>query len=108
MRFETLAVHAGHHPSPTTGGVAPSIHLSTTFERDPQGIPLGGHTYIRESNPGQSELEEALSAIEGGEASLAFASGMAAGVAVFQALPRGCHIVIPDDAYYGYRLAAKE
>jgi cystathionine gamma-synthase len=107
MRFETLAVHAGRRPDPS-GAVSPPIHLGTTFERDPGGVPLGGHTYIRESNPGQSLLEDALAPIEGGEAALAFASGMAAGIAVFQALAHGAHVVLPDDAYYGFRVAAHE
>jgi cystathionine gamma-synthase len=108
MRFETLAVHAGRRVDTATGSVSPPLHLSTTFERDPQGRPFGGHTYIRESNPMQAQLEEALAALEGGEAALAFASGMAAGISVFQTLPPGSHVLLPDDAYYGYRLAARE
>ncbi len=108
MRFETLAVHAGYHPDPTTGSVAPPIYLSTTFARDPGGAPLGGHTYIRESNPGQAQLEEALALLEGGETALVFASGVAAGIALFQALPPGSHVLLPDDVYYGFRVAAQE
>ena len=54
MRFETLTVHSGPGPDPVTGGVAPPIHLATTFARDATGMPLGGHTYIRESNPNQA------------------------------------------------------
>jgi cystathionine gamma-synthase len=107
MRFETLAVHAGRRPDPT-GAVSPPIHLATTFERDPSGVSLGGHTYIRESSPGQSLLEDALAPLEGGEAALAFASGMAAGMTVIQALPPGSHVLLPDDAYYGFRVAARE
>jgi cystathionine gamma-synthase len=108
MRFETLAVHSGHAPDPATGGVAPSIQLATTFARDPAGTPLGGHTYIRESNPNQDQLEGALAPLEGGEAALVFASGMAAGIALLQALPPGSHVLLPDDAYYGFRVAAEE
>jgi cystathionine gamma-synthase len=108
MRFETLAVHAGHGPDPSTGSVAPPLHLSTTFARDPDGTPLGGHTYIRESNPNQAWLEEALAPLEGGETALVFASGMAAGIGLFQALPPGSHALLPDDAYYGFRVAAQE
>lgn len=108
MRFETLAVHAGHEPDPETGSVATPLYLSTTFARNPEGAPLGGHTYVRESNPNQSRLEEALAPLEGGEAALVFASGMAAGIALFQALPPGSHILLPDDAYYGFRAAAQE
>ncbi len=72
------------------------------------GVPLGGHTYIRESNPTQTLLEAAVAPLESGSAALAFASGMAAGVALMQALPRGSHVLLPDDAYYGYRIAAEE
>jgi cystathionine gamma-synthase len=108
MRFSTLAVHAGQQHDPATGAVAPPIHLSTTFERDPAGVPLGGHTYVRESNPGQSQLEAALAPLEGGEAALTFASGIAAGVAVLQALPPGSHVILPDDSYYGFRVVAQE
>lgn len=108
MRFETLAVHAGHAIDPTTGSVAEPLYLSTTFARDPEGVPLGGHTYIRESNPNQARLEEALAALEGGQAALVFASGMAAGIALLQSLPPGSHVLLPDDAYYGFRVAGEE
>jgi cystathionine gamma-synthase len=108
MRFETLAVHAGPGPDETTGAVAPPIHLSTTFARDASGTPLGGHAYIRESNPTQTHLEKALAPLEGGEAALVFASGVAAVIALLQTLEPGSHVVLPDDAYYGYGVAARE
>jgi cystathionine gamma-synthase len=108
MRFETRAVHAGHRIDPSTGSVAPAIHLSTTFARDPESVPIGGHTYVRESNPNQEQLEEALFPLEGGEAALVFASGMAAGIGLLQALPPGSHVVFSDDVYYGFRVAAQE
>jgi cystathionine gamma-synthase len=108
MKFETRVVHAGHRLDPATGSVAPPVYLSTTFARDPEGVPLGGHTYIRESNPNQDQLEEALAPLEGGEAALVFASGMAAGIALLQTLAPGSHVVFPDDAYYGVRAAAEE
>lgn len=108
MKFETRVVHAGQRIDPATGSVAPPIYLSTTFARDPQGTPVGGHTYIRESNPSQDQLEDALAPLEGGQAALVFASGMAAGTALLQALPPGSHVLFPDDAYYGFRIAAEE
>src|ERR1035437_2288247 len=89
MKFETLAVHAGRRPETATGSVAPPIYLSTTFERDAHMVPLGGHTYIRESNPMQSLLEDALFPLEGGAGALVFGSGMAAGVSLLQTLPAG-------------------
>ena len=107
-RFETLAVHAGHEADPTTGSVASPIYLSTTFARDPEGVPLGGHTYIRESNPNEHQLETALASLEGGAAALVFGSGMAAGIALLQTLPPGSHVIFPDDVYYGFRIAAEE
>ena len=79
MRFETKVVHAGLRTD-ETGAVAPPIHLSTTFERNRESEPIGADTYIRESNPTQTQLEIALAALENGEAALAYASGMAAGI----------------------------
>jgi cystathionine gamma-synthase len=108
MRFETLAVHAGHAADPETGSVAQPLYLSTTFARDPAGVPLGGHTYIRESNPNQAQLETALAALEGGEAAKVFASGLAAGIALLQSLPPGSHVLLPDDVYYGFRVAGED
>ena len=108
MKIETLVVHAGPGPDPESGAVAPPLHLSTTFARDPEGVPPAGHTYIRESNPTQSQLEAALAPLEGGEAALVFASGMAAGITLLQTLEPGSHVLLPDDAYYGFRAAAEE
>jgi cystathionine gamma-synthase len=108
MKFETRTVHCGGGPDVATGGVAPSLQLSTTFARDEAGTPIGGHTYIRESNPNQGELETALARVEGGAGALVFASGMAAGVAILQTLPPKSHVIFPDDAYYGYRIAGEE
>ena len=108
MRIETRLLHAGAHPDPVSGAVAPPIILSTTFARHPDGTPIGGHTYIRESNPTQDRLEAALAAAEGGEVALAFASGMAAGVALLETFPAGSRVLLPDDVYYGYRVAATD
>jgi cystathionine gamma-synthase len=101
MRIETLAAHAGLTVDPTTGAVTPPIHLSTTFEREPDGSYRGGHVYTRTSNPNRRALEEALATLEGGAAALAFASGSAATMSLFQALAPGDHVLAPDDAYYG-------
>lgn len=91
---------------PETGAVAPPIHLSTTYERTPAGEPSHGFSYVRDGNPTQTRLETALAAIDSAEASLVFASGMAAGAALLQALPRGTHVFFPDDCYYGFRRLA--
>ncbi len=108
MKLETLFVHAAHHIDKETGAVAPPIHLSTTFARGADNALIGPTQYIREGNPTQSLLEEALAPLEGGEAALAFASGMAAGVAVLQSLESGSHFILPNDIYYGYRVAARD
>ena len=101
MRIETLAVRAGHAPDPATGAVTPPIHLSTTFEREPDGSYRGGHVYGRTSNPNRDAVEQALMQLEGGAAAIAYASGAAATQSVFQALAPGDRVLAPDDAYYG-------
>src|SRR5258706_6385497 len=108
MKFAPRVVQAGPRIDPATGAVSLPIGLSTTVARDAEGTPVGGHTYVRESNPNQDQLEAALAPLEGGEAALVFASGMAAGVGVLQTLAPGSHVVFPGDAYYGFRVAAEE
>src|SRR3954454_20523214 len=97
----TLAVHAGAEPDAETGAVAPPIHLATTFKHGPAGERIAGYEYQREGNPTQDRLEKALAALEGGEAALAFGSGMAAIPAAFESLPSGARVLIPDDCYSG-------
>ncbi len=109
MRFETLAIHADHESDPATGAVTPPLHLSTTFERRPDGDYPQGYVYIRTDNPTRGALERLLAALEAGEAAdasgqvgaAAFASGAAATTAVFQALGPGDHVIAPDDVYHG-------
>ena len=62
--IETIAVHAGAEPDPTTGAIAPPIHLSTTFEHGPATEILHGYTYVRDENPTQDRLEAALAQLE--------------------------------------------
>jgi cystathionine gamma-synthase len=101
MRLETIAVHAGHAPDPTTGAVTPPIHLSTTFERDPDLGYRGGHLYARYSNPNRQALETCLAQLETGGAAACFSSGSAATAAVLQSLEPDAHVIVPEDAYYG-------
>src|SRR6266545_3824421 len=96
MKIETLAVHAGRHIDPATGAVTPPIHLSTTFERSPDGEYPLGYSYSREDNPNRR-------ALEGGKQALCFASGLAVATALVQGLEPGDHIVAPDDVYWGLR-----
>ena len=108
MRFETIAIHAGMAIDSETGAVAPPIHLSTTFERDSSGEPSRGYGYVRDGNPTQARLEDALAAVDGAAGALVFSSGMAAAAALLQALPAGSHVVLPDDSYYAVRELAAE
>ena len=101
LRFETLAVHAGHSVDPATGAVVPPIHLSTTFERAEDGSYPHGYIYSRNHNPNRNGLEAALTALEGGTSCAAFGSGLAAVTAVFQGLQPGDHVVAPLDIYHG-------
>ena len=101
LRFETLAVHAGHGVDQATGAVTPPIHLSTTFERAADGSYPHGWIYARNHNPNRDGLEAALAALEGGAACAAFASGLAAVTAVLHGLAPGDHVVAPSDIYHG-------
>lgn len=108
MRPETLAVHAGGAPDAETGAVAPPLHLATTFQHGPAGERRAGYEYQREGNPTQDRFEAMLAALEGGEAALAFASGMAAIGALLESVPRDSHLLIPDDCYSGLRALCAE
>jgi cystathionine gamma-synthase len=101
MKIETLAVHAGHSIDPATGAVSLPIHLSTTFERDAEGTYSRGFMYTRNNNPNRQALEQGISALEGGAAAAAFASGTGASMSIFQALAPGDHVLAHVDAYYG-------
>lgn len=100
MKIETLAARAGHAPD-ATGAVAPPIHMSTTYEREPDGTYRAGYIYSRYANPNRNALESAIATLEGGAAGLCFASGSSATMTMVQALGPGSHIIAPDDAYFG-------
>ena len=101
--LETIAVHAGRETDLGTGAVMPPIHLSTTFERQPDGGYTDGFVYTRTENPNRRSLERCLTELEGGAAAAAFSSGQAATFSVFQAFAAGDHVILPDDAYFGTR-----
>lgn len=84
-RFETLQVHAGQQPDPTTGACALPIYQTTSyvFDSAEQGaarfaLREEGNIYTRLSNPTTSVFEQRMAALEGGTAAVAAASGMAA------------------------------
>lgn len=108
MGFRTKQVHAGVEPDPTTGAILTPIYQSTTFVQESvDGYMDKGYSYSRGGNPTVRAFEERLTALEGGVDTTAYASGMAATVAVFLALlESGDHIVIADVVYGGtYRFA---
>ena len=107
--FETLAIHAGQEPDPSTGAVVPPIYATSTYQQDGVGGLRAGYEYSRSANPTRTALERCLAALEAGSHGLAFASGLAAQDTVVRALCRpGAHVVIPDDAYGGtYRQFAR-
>ena len=107
--FDTLAIHAGQEPDPSTGAVVPPIYQVSTYKQDGVGGLRRGYEYSRSANPTRTALEECLAAIEGGSRGLAFASGLAAEDTLLRTVcGPGDHVVIPDDAYGGtYRLFAK-
>ena len=87
----------------TTRAIAPPIQTSTTFIRDPDNQYRTGRIYARDHNPTFDQAEAVLTALEGGHASLLFASGMAAATAVFQSLAPGDHVLAPKVMYWSLR-----
>jgi cystathionine gamma-synthase len=107
MKIETIAIHAGNKTDESTGAVIQPVVMSTTFERAADGSYTGGYIYSRAANPNRTLLENVLAKLECGTGAAAFASGNAAGMAVFQALSPGAHIIFPDDMYHGLRNQVK-
>ena len=106
-RFETLAVHAGQSPEPTTGAVMTPVFLTSTYAQKGPG-EHSGFEYSRTQNPTRFALEANLAALEGGAWGLAFNAGVAATTAVLSTLDAGDHVVAGDDIYGGtFRLFDK-
>ena len=107
--FDTLALHAGASPDPSTGARATPIHLSTSFvfQSTEQAASLfnmerSGHVYSRISNPTTAVLEERIAALEGGVGAIATASGQAAlHLAIVTLAGAGQHIVASSALYGG-------
>lgn len=110
--FETLAIHAGEDPDDETGALRLPLHMSSTFRLPKFGGELFDallmesarppHAYTRWSNPTLRALEDRLAALEGAEAGLAMASGMAAvSATALTFLAAGDHLVASDVCYAG-------
>jgi cystathionine gamma-synthase len=105
MKIETTSIHTGELKDHAFGTVAMPIILTTTFERDSEGgFPAGRDVYSRASNPNRRALEQKLAVLENGEEAIAFSSGQAATMSVFNSLEPNAHVIIPDDIYYGTRV----
>jgi len=108
--IETRLIHAGQSPDPQTGAVVPPLVTATTYAQDTPGVLKGsemsnsfgkGFEYSRTGNPTRGAYEECLASAEKANHALAYASGMAATVAVTNLLGHGAHVVSSDDVYGG-------
>ena len=93
MRIETLAVHAGYQPEPTTKSAAVPLYQTVAYAFDSAqhgadlfDLKVAGNIYTRIMNPTTDVLEQRVAALEGGVAALALASGMAAITAAIQTI----------------------
>lgn len=102
-KLQTASIHSGRHVDPATGAVTTPLYTSTTFERDPDGAFSRHYFYSRIDNPNRNSLEACLADLEGGVEAVAFSTGMAASLAVFQALAPGDHVLLHRDLYFGVR-----
>src|SRR5689334_24973696 len=98
MKFDTLAIHAGQAPDPTTGAIMTPVYLTSTYVQDGPGGHKG-FEYSRTQNPTRHALQDCLAALEGGRFGLAFASGLAATDAILHLLSAGDHVLHSDDVY---------
>jgi cystathionine gamma-synthase/cystathionine gamma-lyase len=107
LSFDTLAVHAGQPPDPSSGAVMTPIVLSSTFAQEGPGQHKG-FEYSRSGNPTRKALEACVAAIEGGKHGLSFGSGLGATTTILHTLKTGDHVLSGDDVYGGtFRLFDK-
>jgi len=109
IQFDTLSLHAGQQPDPTTGARATPIYQTASYVfRDTDyavglfNIERAGHVYSRLSNPTNAVLEERIAALEGGVGAIATSSGQAAlHLAIATIVSAGEHIVSSRSIYGG-------
>jgi cystathionine gamma-synthase len=100
---QTVAAQAGGAMDEETGGIVPPLHVTTTFLRDADNQYRRGYSYGRADNATVRQVENVMTQLEGGAASLVLASGMAAATTAFLALERPTHVVAPNVMYWGLR-----
>jgi len=107
ISIDTLAIHAGQEPDPTSGAVMTPIVMSSTFAQTSPGVHKG-YEYSRSGNPTRKALEACIAALEGGTRGFCFGSGLAATATLLHTLHSGDHILCGDDVYGGtFRLMDK-
>ena len=107
--FNTLTLHAGQRPDPTTGARATPIYQTASYVfKSPDhaaslfNVERAGHVYSRITNPTNAVLEERIAALEGGVGAIATASGQAAcHLAIATLMGAGSHIVSSRSIYGG-------
>lgn len=100
---ETLAAHGGQEVNGPWHDIVEPVHLASTFARAADGTYPGGRVYARDQSPAYDAVERLMTALEGGQEALLFASGMAASTAVLQALQPGERILAPRACYWAWR-----
>ncbi len=103
-KINTKIVHAGEKPSPDNMALATPIYQTSTFAFDEiltTGVPRGKYVYSRFSNPTNTTLEIKMASLEGGDAAVSFASGMAAITAVLLTILKSGDHLIADEVLYG-------
>jgi O-acetylhomoserine (thiol)-lyase len=107
-RFDTIAVHGGYSPEPTTKAVAVPIYqtVAYAFDNAQHGADLfdlkvPGNIYTRIMNPTQDVLEQRVAALEGGVAALALASGQAAVTYSILTIAEAGDNIVASNALYG-------
>lgn len=101
MKPETKAIHIPEGRD--QGDIASPIRLTTTFEHGADASELThDYLYVRHANPNVEQLEKRLAALEGAIGARAFASGMAAGIAVLNLLPPGSTVVFHQSVYFDF------
>lgn len=108
MKLETLAVHGGYSPDPTTKAVAVPIYQTTSYAFDDTqhgadlfDLKVQGNIYTRIMNPTTSVLEQRVAALEGGIGALAVASGMAAITYAIQTIAEAGDNIVSASTLYG-------
>ncbi len=108
MKAETIAIHAGYTPDPTTKAVAVPVYQTTSyaFDNTQHGADLfdlkvQGNIYTRIMNPTTAVLEERVAALEGGIGAVALASGMAAITYAIQTIAEAGDNIVSVSTLYG-------